>query len=53
MHVDYTQIFATPDELADFLLLEVEEQDRFLIDLVVTGKSPIWVRGATFPINSS
>lgn len=32
--VDYTKLFATPDELVDFLMLEVKEQDSILAKLV-------------------
>jgi hypothetical protein len=39
MHIaDYTKIFATPDELADFLMLEVKEQDRILAELAQVGR---------------
>jgi hypothetical protein len=39
MHVaDYTKLFATPDELADFLMLEAGEQDRILAEFVQEGR---------------
>lgn len=34
---DYTKIFASPNELADFLMLDALEQDRILAELVQTG----------------
>lgn len=34
MHVDYTKLFATPDELVDFLMKSHEEQNKILAELV-------------------
>jgi hypothetical protein len=34
----YTKIFTTPDELVDFLMLEVEEHDRILAEFAKAGK---------------
>ncbi len=34
MHVDYTKLFATPDELANFLMESHEEQIKILAELV-------------------
>ena len=35
---DYTRIFATADDLTDFLMLDVKEQDRVLAGLTQDGK---------------
>lgn len=34
---DYTKIFASPDELVDFLMLDAFEQDRILAELARDG----------------
>jgi hypothetical protein len=48
MHiVDYTKLFKTPDELADFLMLEMEEQNRILAEFAQTGRvggAEMWCR---------
>jgi hypothetical protein len=35
---DYTKIFKNPDELADFMMREVEEQDAYIAKLAEEGK---------------
>ena len=35
---DYTRLFSSPDELADFLMLEVEEQDRLMAEFALSGR---------------
>jgi hypothetical protein len=35
---DYTRLFSSPDELADFLMLEVEEQDRLMAEFALAGR---------------
>ncbi len=32
MHIDYSEMFSTPDRLADFCMLPVEEQSRLEAD---------------------
>ena len=34
MHVDYTELFTTPDELVYFLMKSHEEQNKILAELV-------------------
>jgi len=34
MHVDYSKLFDTPDELVEFLMKSNEEQDRILMELI-------------------
>lgn len=36
MIADYTRIFRDADELADFLMLTEDEQNRFLADIAAT-----------------
>lgn len=39
MYVDYTKYFATPDELVEFLCLSVEDQDKWLSQLMENEES--------------
>jgi len=43
MNIDFTEIFATPKELADFCMLDVHEQERIVADLAKQGN----VKGAS------
>jgi hypothetical protein len=39
MHItDYTHLFATPDELVDFLMFEAGEQERILTEFAKAGR---------------
>ncbi len=38
MHVDFTKYFTTSDELVEFLLKDVEEQDLLLANIMVGDK---------------
>lgn len=39
MYVDYTKLFATPDELVDFLMKSHEEQNKILAELIAEKES--------------
>jgi hypothetical protein len=43
MQIDYTEIFATPDELADFLMLPQEQQDIELAERAARAKNVVMV----------
>jgi hypothetical protein len=39
MNLDLTSVFHTPDELADFCMLDSDIQDAFLADVTAKGKA--------------
>lgn len=45
---DCTKIFATPDELAEFLMLDAREQDRVLIELMHDRRLVVMMRCCRF-----